>query len=211
MPVNFQKIINYSRALGYTVPSYNRAGVVTFAANTLLPNCYFGEYDSSNQSFITVNPSSINRNIQTNPVIVILAESPHKYEYTYQNGVVTPRVPLFKSRSKINKYLKNYLPATTAGRYDVYLVNAIQYQCSFGLNLKYYRQQKNNVFALTWNMEPALNDLICELKNLIQSDQDIILNCCTKELRKFLCMTEIFKLYFPQSNISEAPHPSTWK
>ena len=211
MPVNFQNIINYSNTLGYTVPGHNGVPVVNFAANTMLPNCYFGEYDATNQQFNAVKQSPINRNEQTNPVIVILAESPHKDEYTYSGGVVTPIVPLFKSKSKIKNFLKNYLPAKTRGIYDVYLVNAIQYQCSFGLTLKKHRKQKNNVFALTWNMEPALNDLICELKNLIRSEQDIILNCCTKELRKFLCMTEILKLYFSQSNISEAPHPSTWK
>lgn len=211
MPVNFQNIINYSNTLGYTVPGYNGVPNGKFAGSTKIPNCYFGEYDATASYFNRITCSTIDRSKQTNPVIVILAESPHKDEYNYSKGFVTPKFPLVKSKRKIQKHLKNYLPSSLSGKYDVYLVNAIQYQCSFGLDLKNYRMQKNNVFALTWNMEPALNDLICELKNLIRSEQDIILNCCTKELRKFLCMTEILKLYFSQSNISEAPHPSTWK
>ena len=210
MPVNFQNIINNCINLGYIVPGHNGVSNGKFAGSTKLPNCYFGEYDTNKSCFNYVTRSTIDRSIQTNPVIVILAESPHKDEYSYNNGAVTPKYPLYKSKSKIKNHLKNYLPSNLSGRYDVYLVNAIQYQCSFGLSLRTYRKQKNNVFALTWNIEPALDDLVCELAQLIKDERDLILNCCIKDLKKHLCMTDILKIKFSTVNILDYPHPSKW-
>ena len=210
MPVNFQNIINHCKTLHYVVPGHTGVPNVKFAGSTKMPNCYFGEYDVTASYFNRITCSTIDRSKQTNPVIVILAESPHKDEFNYNSGGATPKHPLVKSKSKIQKNLKNYLPSNLNGKYDVYLVNAIQYQCSFGLDLKKYRMQKNNVFALTWNIEPALDDLVCELTQLIQDGQGLILNCCIKELKKHLCMTDILKIKFSTVNILDCPHPSKW-
>ena len=116
MLVDFQNVINYSKTLGYTVPGHNGVPIGNFAANTMLPNCYFGEYDTNTSSFSSVVCSTIDRSKQTNPVIVILAESPHKDEFNYNSGGATPKHPLVKSKSKIQKNLKNYLPSNLSGK-----------------------------------------------------------------------------------------------
>lgn len=82
-------------------------------------------------------------------------------EYTFNNGNILSKGPLIKYDNKICSNLVLYLSDVSSA--NIYLFNLIiRYQCSFGNSLygkNNYNKQKNDLFSLMWNLEPALSDL----------------------------------------------------
>ena len=115
-----------------------------------------------------------------NDVIIIVLESPHIDEFS-ANG--TGKYPLFNDvRFKnvfpilINNAINSGLIALNrAITYSVYLMNAIQVQCSLGYPTEYYRDY---VFMYYWsklktNFETRLHNMMCS-KNVVS-----VINLCT--------------------------------
>ena len=210
MSINFQRIINIcikKNLMPTTSPE--------FAGTTKCDNCFFGSLKGNK---ITAQRSSINRNkINQNnsTIVIILAESPHVDEYTFNNGNILSNGPLIKYDNKICSNLGLYLSGVSSA--DVYLFNSIPYQCSFGNSLygkNNYNKQKNDVFSLTWNLELALSDLVFEIKNLIKNDERlIILNSCTEKLKP-CCNSHVLKEQIESNGIQvqviNTPHVSHW-
>ena len=156
--------------------------------------------------------------LKNNNVIVIVGESPHRDEYRVSKGVCSTFTrPLCRCDTKIKEYLKknsnNWFNSSLD--YDVVIVNAIQYQCSFGLGLWGHpnnQNQRDKVFEWTWNHQPAKQDLLDRITGIISNKNNvIILNCCTKNLKKY-CNASIFQRTNPNQIflVFDESHPSTW-
>lgn len=131
-------------------------------------------------------------NSNSDSVIVIIAESPHTSEFLFKNGaVVTHRGPLHRYDNRILHYLQQNHNGwfNNAIKYDFFILNAIQYQCSFGLPLWNYptnQQQKENVFKYAWITENGEGDLISRVNSIIYKRKNvIILNACTASLKPY--------------------------
>lgn len=118
--------------------------------------------------------------------IIILLESPHTDEY--KDGV--PVGPANgKTGENINKYLTDILnEAVTskvitlyskAKKYDLILMNAIQYQCSLGVNPILFR---DFCFMKLWEREKTINSLNRRLNIILDNYRKghiILINGCT--------------------------------
>lgn len=131
---------------------------------------------------------SVNIGSKENDRIVIILESPHKDEYS--KGIAAPAMG--KTGQNIEKYLLKILnkkikkPKENGKKYDVILMNAIQYQTSFGIDTEYFRDR---VWLTLWNKEGGREEFIEKLKGY---KPDIIFNFCTngshqKDLIYILC------------------------
>lgn len=155
--------------------------------------------------------------MEENNVIIIVAESPHTAEYSFNKNAIDFKSPLHRSDNKIIRKLKNLINLwiDKSKNYDVVLVNAIQYQCSFGLPLwksNENKLQKNDVFKYAWDKEKGKQDLLDRINSIINNKQDvIIINACTIRL-KVECNSSIF--HGKQNNNSfkvyDTNHPSKW-
>jgi hypothetical protein len=105
--------------------------------------------------------------------LILILESPHKNEY------INPCNPIpanGQTGENIRKFLKSIeaLNASTHSEYGLILMNAIEYQCSLGLDTSIHRSK---IFRKTWR-SGGRDNFLCRLKKTYKND-DIILNCCT--------------------------------
>lgn len=150
-------------------------------------------------------------------VLIIVAESPHTAEYKFHLGKIEYKSPLHRCDKRILKHLKALLGVWIDKKknYDVILINAIQYQCSFGLPLwkcPKNQKQKNDVFRFSWHQENGEKDLLSRVTTLIKKKNEvIILNACTKALKPE-CNASIFNKgnYSAAIKIYDEKHPSKW-
>lgn len=209
-----------------TISNFTNANRGTrFAGTQICEDYYWGTYHNGtpNQIKPRKDGCSFSANSLTNKgVIIIVAESPHTQEFSFsknahQNHCTGFRSPLHRCDHRISKYLSknsnNWFSTTST--YDIVLVNAIQYQCSFGLPLWNYptnQKQRDNVFIWTWDNEPAKNDLLDRIDIITaKKGEVIILNCCTKKLKKY-CNSSLFlnTHNVPYFRVFDERHPSTW-
>ena len=114
--------------------------------------------------------------------IIVILESPHVDEFNSAN-----RLPLVKDESFINIFASAFTKSTTLKKlnvtlnqstfYKVYLINAIQLQCSLGMPTQYYRDY---VFCYYW--ERLKTDFENRLKTIIKNSKSVlaVVNLCTK-------------------------------
>lgn len=213
MPMNFNNVVNKSQNFNYLFHQTYFAGAVK------CDNQFWGILDFDN-GLANQNRGPINRNIQKNNCLIIIGESPHKNEYNFSTNPITVNGPMFSYNKKISSLINCQLRTIsgaipTSGVWDVYLVNAIPYQCSFGMKLRgkgNYSKQKNNVFSIAWNTEPCLKELINEIQmiiNNLEEDKICILNACTVVL-KSCCNTETLKTLLGINSIYDENHISSW-
>lgn len=114
----------------------------------------------------------------SNHSIVIILESPHKDEYKESGAANGPAFG--PTGTCFNKHFKRLITAKdigmgiTTGVYDVILINAVQYQCTFGetIDSKFRDYNWLNCFE-----KGCAEDLICRLEAL---QPEILINACTK-------------------------------
>lgn len=154
---------------------------------------------------------------QTHKIIVLVLESPHISEFDEQGNPIRPANGA--TGRKIDKLLCNCINNTSSktnvsfsGYYDVYVVNAVQKQCSLGIK-PINRLIVETNFVHEW-VGPK-QDLLNRISNIIQhsnSPDTVIVNCCTKgnyvPLQE-LVMVELRKL--KKVILLEGPHPYSWK
>ena len=103
--------------------------------------------------------------------VILILESPHRKEF------VPPFGPAKGSTGTlIRQHLRKILAARAAACYGLFLVNAIQNQCSLGRPPKEYRDA---VFLRTWDLY-GREDFIRRLRALADGHQVLVINACTK-------------------------------
>lgn len=162
-----------------------------------------------------------NQRIKT---IAIVIESPHIHEFSlsppmpamdatgkhlfiYLPQYITESYLFYKERELINKELEKHIIAP--GKYKIYLVNAIQYQCSLSKSTKEYRDE---VFTKMWSRNEVKDDFKNRLKQI--NKLEVIINACTKgekkpELRSLV--QEVIDEEFPNVKKMHSSHPCDWK
>lgn len=108
--------------------------------------------------------------------IVVILESPHTDEYMCTDS---PQPANGKTGKSIQKGLRcvinNYKDSKWVPdeKYEIIIMNAIQYQLSLGSSTQKYRDQ---MFIRMWAHEAVRNNFIARLTKY---QPDIIINCCT--------------------------------
>lgn len=152
--------------------------------NKIVPDAeYDFFYSSTDNSWHLTNKQKKCSNNENNNIIVVL-ESPHKDEFNVNGDGL---LPLFKDLN-FNQYLgalingsQNLNPSqptpllNTGTIYKVYLVNAIQLQCSLGIPTEYYRDL---VFLFYWDR--LKSNFETRLKSYINDNTIAVINLCTQ-------------------------------
>ena len=114
--------------------------------------------------------------------IIVVLESPHIDEFNDPNRFALSNDVYFK-RKFVNAFLnsktfqKSKVTLNQKQRYKVYLINAIQFQCSLGIPTQYYRDY---VFCYYWDR--MKNDFKNRLRSIINNSKKVlaVINLCTK-------------------------------
>ena len=140
--------------------------------------------------YLNFKPHSQNRKI------VILLESPHNEEYNAQlqiaksgpacgnSGCVFNNNAIRVFNANIN-IIVNKLNPNPKEEFDIYFVNAIQYQCSLG-KTNFNRNLRDHIFINLWSnpIYDFKNDLLERLQII---SPDLIINACTQNLKNSCC------------------------
>lgn len=147
-------------------------------------------------------------------VILLLLESPHIDEYSYQGRLLIPIAPAQRDasggaghgiREYLHRVLDRLVPSLLDGEYALVIANPVPYHCSLSwlgsaltstgrikakaLNSKDARRVRNHVWVQIWALD-FIREYFLERCNLYRPS--VILNCCTDELRgeisRFLCV-----------------------
>lgn len=147
-------------------------------------------------------------------VILLLLESPHVDEYSYQGGQLIPIAPAQRDasggaghgiREHLHRVLDKLVPSLQDGEYALLIANPVPYHCSLSwlgststntgrikaraLNSKDARRVRNHVWEKIWALD-FIQEHFLERCNLYRPS--VILNCCTEELKgeisRFLCV-----------------------
>lgn len=147
-----------------------------------------------------VNYSSSTLSSTTNLKLAVLLESPHIDEFNIQGKTYTTApawgrtgdrfntqfIKVLNKPSNLSKILSSLnISKKVRKNIDVYIVNAIQYQCSLGFS-PINKVLRDFIFQNLWNAVPNsfLDDLVERLNFL---SPDIIINACTISLQKLCC------------------------
>ncbi len=138
--------------------------------------------------------------------VILILESPHNQEF------IQPRGPAKGSTGRlIRQYLCEVLNGHCVDSWDLYLVNAIQHQCSLGKKTSEFRDA---VFSRAWSLFGEKN-FIHRLGTLARNDA-IVINACTKAssrksgtLRREIVESAVVKALNRQSDI-RITHPASW-
>lgn len=138
--------------------------------------------------------------------VVLILESPHIHEFIHPCG---------PAKGGTGRLIRQHLGEILNGRglesWDLYLVNAIQNQCSLGKPTSSYRDV---VFSQAWSLYGEAN-FIARLRALV-SNNAIVINACTKVsqgksrvLRREIVEQAVYKALNRQSDI-RITHPASW-
>ena len=135
------------------------------------------------------NKQTINSNVTSSQQsIVVILESPHISEFNFSGKGIMPLVndSLFvkefgQAFSTSQSLMYHNIQLNTNTKYLVYLINAIQYQCSLGVPTEYFRDY---IFLYYWGQK--YQDFETRLQNLLNNNTIAIINLCTKGTHK-LC------------------------
>lgn len=199
-------------------------------SNKKCPDELMGVFDFNSKSWVKANQNKRSQNVtkpQTliNPLkiqansnsILIVLESPHIDEYDIKTHY--PIAPLNGSRTKFSnnfyKYINTKLPLLS-GQFNVYLINAIQYQCSLGIS-NVTKLVKEINFANEWGKK-GKRDFIERMNKIIKKikrNDFFIINCCTKgqtiKTKEFVESAIKEVNGFDKQRYARLTHPSIWK
>lgn len=166
------------------------------------------------KSFIYQNRIDVDysKNIsKNNGIMVVLLESPHISEFGITNEPFNTAPAWGKTGQRFNGQFINLLNNNISkfgklgkSKYDVYLVNAIRYQTSFGLS-PIISRMRDYIFTDMWNNLGFKDDLHERITKLAP---DIIINCITKNLKE-LVQSEIENIS-GSVVLKASTHPSVW-
>ena len=167
---------------------------VLMAANSLTNNAnpIYGskvedavyDFQFNNSQWVLSNKRPINRvSIQNKDSIIVVLESPHVEEFDSNGKGV---MPLHRDSYFCNNFYRalsssNAIGSSVSKKIQsinsccVYLMNAIQLQCSLGFPPKYYRDY---IFLYYW--ETMYKDFERRLQGLLNQNTIAIINLCTQ-------------------------------
>ncbi len=139
--------------------------------------------------------------------VILVLESPHQKEF------ISPFGPAKGSTGTlIRKYLREILPSGLSSCSGLFLVNAIQNQCSLGHPPEEYR---DDIFLHVWHQYGRV-DFVRRLNSLINSRDFFVINACTKGKSKGLKLPlrqlvedAIIEVLDRKSDI-RITHPASW-
>lgn len=240
MFINFSYILGYSKqiykraGLDFVNIAWGKANdiinnALTQDKNTPIPDDYVGSFDyvdsftyntnTSNESSLWFhendrknNEKELGKKAEPNEYnIVIVLESPHKNEYNtdFRHPAIGPtgnnlKLYFYSLLGKLNGTIKN------STKCHVYLMNAIQYQCSLGYHTSIFRTE---IFNSMWKHHKKDEDFLDRLKDFYPN---IIINLCTKtdELQDIV-QKKIDEFVNNNNNktisLYRGTHPSSWK
>ena len=159
--------------------------------------------------------------ISKNKAIVVLLESPHvdEFQVVQQTYLTAPawgstgnrfNTQFIKVLNRHIALINSQFPLRAKEDFDVYIINAIQYQCSLGIR-PINKTRRDYVFSQLWNQFPDSfeQDLIDRL-NFV--NPDLIINACTINLQRKRCnKAKILPLLARQvSFLESSEHMSAW-
>lgn len=135
-------------------------------------DCYVLLKDRTTHASKVNNPIKINNN---NENIIIILESPHIDEF---NGPIIGPLLNKKTGKAFRKYFPELLTSALSNlpsnnKYNVILMNSIQYQCSLGIDTKVFRDR---VWLTLWFKKSIRNNFYYRLSSY---NPKIIINLCT--------------------------------
>lgn len=145
---------------------------------------YYGTIACSNGLFSNVVCNRIKAtNSTNNKTILIVLESPHIDEFIKMYPLANDCYFQKELHNVINNCKwKKSKPSFTNGNYDIYLMNAIQYQCSLGFNTDYYRDL---VFMTLWDF--MRNDFENRLSTFLNNNNvALVINLVTLGSHKYI-------------------------
>ena len=167
--------------------------------------------------------------VKNDKTIVLLLESPHKdeFNYTLLSKGGEDKVIDIKAKAPASGMtgvaLDNYLFSVLlpiinkSGKYRILMVNPIQYQTSlhavFQKSLKgKYKDFRDDFWKLLWNFEYKYSRIFQNdfKERLSKYNPNIIVNCCTSKLKKYVSCFLIHLVESPDFNfeIFEGYHPA---
>lgn len=146
------------------------------------------------------------------PIIIMVLESPHLSEFAGHHPQPAAGNGYGSTGTAIRQLFKlvcRFDALLADGSYDLLIMNAVQYQCSLGVNTKIFR---DTVFSACWS-EFGKVDFNSRLTSIYRFG-DILINACTKGqhspyLRE-LVKEELEDIIKRKTDI-QIYHPSGWK
>lgn len=205
---NFAKIINNSGTSVFTKPCMDQVcGYIDMNGKY---HSLRTRHRNFNVDYYSTNTSRCIGKIIKSPIVIIL-ESPHKYEFDPQGNPIGPAQ--YKTGKYFDEYFEELLEksciynALSGRKHAVVFVNAVQYQCSLGKALSGYKNKKNReIRDKNWEQcfinGGCRTDLICRVNAL---NPAAVINLCTSNLRGY-----IDGLFYNNANYTSGNHPSSW-
>lgn len=139
--------------------------------------------------------------------VILVLESPHQKEF------VPPFGPAKGSTgSLIRRHLREILAARASACFGLFLVNAIQNQCSLGRRPKVYRDA---VFLRAWDLY-GREDLVRRLRAIVDGHQVLVINACTKgktkdcKLSRRQLVENAIQVALDRASDIRITHPASW-
>ena len=141
---------------------------------------------------------------ESSPYVILVMESPHTQEFDGEPGPAKGSTG-DQIRRHIAEILRELSPSPPS---ELILVNAIQYQCSLGVDTEVHRDE---VFRRFW--EKGGRRDFEERLTQVYNPGDLLLNCCTdgkptKGLRKLV--TAAIHDSLGMVPLHSGPHPCSW-
>lgn len=148
--------------------------------------------------------------------VILILESPHEREYVYSSGkwVAVGPAQGCTGCSIRNKFRKIFSGSVSVDRYELILVNAIQYQCSLGraLNGKgNFSRIKNLIVQKTLSENAFQEDLAKRIDAVFRIDsQDFIVNASSSDTAICCAVNSVLRGMTTRV-ICGVPHPFSWR
>lgn len=186
----------------------------------VLPHCHLS---CASVSTCDIHERQLPQQVQEVASIVLLLESPHRYEYTYHDGGIdSVRAPACgPSGSNIDLCLGTVLSRVEEQELinvgsHVIISNPIQFQTSLyavhrrPLSKDCWRDLRDNVWLTLWGEENIRQDF---LNRLGRYNPGLIINACTQHLKP--CVQSAIGAWANAMNrvvpLYEVEHPASWR
>ena len=230
---NYKFVINYPATYQNLPCDDQMVGEIVFdgkqfkTANGSLQFNLLRKANANGQARLSVDYKNSNSIPKKHLRMVVLLESPHVDEFAVTGQSYSTAPAWGRTGDRFDSYflkvlnnpnnfsnIVSKLVGMPQGNviFDIYFINAIQFQCSLGLNLKIANTLRDNIFFGLWNSNPNSfkQDLIDRLDFI---DPYIIINACTINLQRLCVNASSLCPYLKNKNViflSSNEHRSCW-
>lgn len=150
-------------------------------------------------------------NERTEKRIVVILESPHKYEFRKCGKGLIPNGPAcYCTGCRLARNWRK-LFGRRFDKHELILVNAVQYQCSLAAAGIKYKKFKDKIVCRCLNEKPLRDDLETRLQAL-KGDNTFFVNACTGGVKKGTAHTKVADILNDcKITALDLSHPSSWR